>query len=90
MFQQKETAEDLEEVAIAYADVAGPEGELQIRLPKLLVQLGLALQVPKPTARSPKKPSSSTAKQPTAALISLSPPCLPASSSASASAPRLR
>ena len=42
MFQQKETAEDLEEVAIAYADVAGPEGALQIRLPKLLVQMGLA------------------------------------------------
>ena len=41
MFQQKETAEDLEEVAIAYADVAGPELN-QIRLPKLLVQLGLA------------------------------------------------
>jgi tyrosyl-tRNA synthetase len=41
MFQQKETAEDLEEVAIAYADVAGLEPG-QIRLPKLLVQLGLA------------------------------------------------
>ena len=42
MFQQKETAEDLEEVAVAYADVAGPAGALQIRLPKLLVQMGLA------------------------------------------------
>ena len=41
MFQQGETAEDLEEVAIAYADVAGP-GPNQIRLPKLLVQMGLA------------------------------------------------
>jgi tyrosyl-tRNA synthetase len=41
MFQQKETAEDLEEVAIAYADVAGPAPN-QIRLPKLLVQMGLA------------------------------------------------
>jgi len=41
MFQQKETAEDLEEVAIAYSDVAGPESN-QIRLPKLLVQIGLA------------------------------------------------
>jgi tyrosyl-tRNA synthetase len=40
MFQQKETAEDLEEVAVALADVAGP-GENQIRLPKLLVALGL-------------------------------------------------
>jgi len=41
MFQQKETAEDLEEVAISYADVAGSEPN-QIRLPKLLVALGLA------------------------------------------------
>jgi tyrosyl-tRNA synthetase len=45
MFQQKETAEDLEEVQIAYADLVGPSGapgSLQIRLPKLLIQLGLA------------------------------------------------
>jgi len=45
MFQQKETAEDLEEVSIAYADLVGPSGlpgVLQVRLPKLLVQLGLA------------------------------------------------
>ena len=45
MFQQKEVAEDLEEVAIAYADLVGPSGApgaLQIRLPKLLIQLGLA------------------------------------------------
>ena len=41
MFQQKETSEDLEEVAIRHADVAGPEPN-QIRLPKLLVQMGLA------------------------------------------------
>jgi tyrosyl-tRNA synthetase len=41
MFQQKETAEDLEEVAIAYAAIAGPEAK-QIRVPKLLVQMGLA------------------------------------------------
>jgi len=42
MFQQKETAEDLEEVTVAFADVAGPEGSKQIRLPKLLVAMGLA------------------------------------------------
>jgi tyrosyl-tRNA synthetase len=42
MFQQKETAEDLEEVAVAYTEVAGPPGELQIKVPKLLVTLGLA------------------------------------------------
>jgi tyrosyl-tRNA synthetase len=41
MFQQKETAEDLEEVQVAFADVAGAEPN-QIRLPKLLVALGLA------------------------------------------------
>jgi tyrosyl-tRNA synthetase len=45
MFQQKAVSEDLEEVSIAYADLVGPSGlpgELAIRLPKLLVQLGLA------------------------------------------------
>ena len=45
MFQQKEAAEDLEEVHIAYADLVGPAGApgaLQIRVPKLLVELGLA------------------------------------------------
>jgi tyrosyl-tRNA synthetase len=45
MFQQKETAEDLEEVHIAYADLVTPScppGELQIRTAKLLTQLGLA------------------------------------------------
>jgi tyrosyl-tRNA synthetase len=45
MFQQKAESEDLEEVHIAYADVAGPSGSsdgLQIRVPKLLVQSGLA------------------------------------------------
>ena len=41
MFQQKETAEDLEEVLISFADIAGQESN-QIRLPKLLVALGLA------------------------------------------------
>jgi tyrosyl-tRNA synthetase len=46
MFQQKEASEDLEEVHIAYADLVAPSsgepGTLQIRLPKLLIQLGLA------------------------------------------------
>ncbi len=45
MFQQKSAGEDLEEVHVAYADVAGPAGDrggVQIRLPKLLVQSGLA------------------------------------------------
>jgi len=45
MFQQKAVSEDVEEVSIAYADLVGPSGlpgALAIRLPKLLVQLGLA------------------------------------------------
>jgi len=45
MFQQKEAVEDLEEVHVAYADLVTPScppGELQIRLPKLLIQTGLA------------------------------------------------
>jgi len=45
MFQQKGLSEDIEEVSIAYADLVGPSGlpgALAIRLPKLLVQLGLA------------------------------------------------
>ena len=42
MFQAGETAEDLEEVAVPYASVAGPEGSTQVRLPKLLVAMGLA------------------------------------------------
>ena len=41
MFQQKETAEDLEEVAVAFDSVAGAEPN-QIRVPKLLVSMGLA------------------------------------------------
>lgn len=46
MFQQKSEVEDLTEVDIAYADLVAPSsgdaGSLQIRLPKLLIQLGLA------------------------------------------------
>ena len=45
MFQEKTESEDIEEVHVAYADLAGPPGNpggVQIRLPRLLVQLGLA------------------------------------------------
>src|SRR3954447_12092976 len=46
MFQQNSDSEDLEEVHVAWADVAGPaaaeDDDLRLRLPKLLVQLGLA------------------------------------------------
>lgn len=49
-FQHGETPEDLEEVRLNYADLVGPSGApnipggpgLQIRVPKLLVKLGLA------------------------------------------------
>jgi len=41
MFQQKGVAEDLEEISVAYSAVAGSEAN-QVRLPKLLVALGLA------------------------------------------------
>jgi tyrosyl-tRNA synthetase len=41
MFQQKEAAEDLEEVNVPLAEIAGAEPN-QIRLPRLLVHLGLA------------------------------------------------
>jgi len=42
MFQQKGESEDLDEVHIAYDDVAGPGDGLPVRLPKLLVALELA------------------------------------------------
>ncbi|MGB9407917.1 MAG: tyrosine--tRNA ligase [Terracidiphilus sp.] len=41
MFQRRRQSKDTEMVPVAYADVAGPEPN-QIRLPKLLVQMGLA------------------------------------------------
>ncbi len=49
-FQQRETPEDLEEVDVTFADLVGPSGVpatpgapgLQIRVPRLLVRLGLA------------------------------------------------
>ena len=45
MFQQKTTSEDLEEVRLTYADLVGTSslpGDFSIRLPKLLMSLGLA------------------------------------------------
>jgi tyrosyl-tRNA synthetase len=46
-FQQGETPEDLEEVHVSYADLVGPSDApsgsgMQIRVPKLLVRVGLA------------------------------------------------
>ncbi len=49
MFQQKGESEDIEEVSVAYEDVVGPSARktpeelLEIRLPKLLLQIGLAV-----------------------------------------------
>jgi tyrosyl-tRNA synthetase len=71
MFQQKETAEDLEEVAIAYADVAGPEPN-QIRLPKLLVQLGLAASGAEANRKIAEKAVKLDSELATNALIPLS------------------
>jgi tyrosyl-tRNA synthetase len=44
MFQQREVAEDLEEITVSYADLVGPSGSpgLQIRVAKLLLKTGLA------------------------------------------------
>jgi len=41
-FQQKSVAEDIEEVCVEYASVAGPDANT-VRLPKLLTQMGLAV-----------------------------------------------
>jgi tyrosyl-tRNA synthetase len=58
MFQQKGESEDIEEIHIAYADVEGPagaDGALQIRLPKLLVQLNLAASATEATRKITEK-----------------------------------
>ena len=75
MFQQKETAEDLEEVAVAYADVAGPEPN-QIRLPKLLVALGLAASNTEANRKIAEKAVKLDGESAAAALVPL--PTLPA------------
>jgi len=75
MFQQKETAEDLEEVAIAYVDVAGPdssEAPNQIRLPKLLVQLGLAASGAEANRKIAERAVKLDSEPATNALITLS------------------
>jgi tyrosyl-tRNA synthetase len=70
MFQQKETAEDLEEVPVAYSDVAGPEPN-QIRLPKLLVQMGLAASGAEANRKIAEKAVKLDGEQVSNALISL-------------------
>jgi tyrosyl-tRNA synthetase len=75
MFQQKETAEDLEEVAVAYADVASSEPN-QIRLPKLLVHLGLAASNAEANRKIAEKAVKLDGELSAAAIISV--PALPA------------
>ena len=66
MFQQKETAENLEEVHIAYGDLVSPTcpaGELQIRTAKLLTQLGLAASGTEASRKIAEKAVKSTVKR---------------------------
>ena len=79
MFQQKEVAEDLEEVSIAYADLVGPSGApgaLQIRLPKLLIHLGLAASGAEASRKIAEKAVKLDGEPASSALIPI--PALPA------------
>jgi tyrosyl-tRNA synthetase len=85
MFQQKEAAEDLEEVAVAYADLVAPaglpnpadqSGPLHIRLPKLLIQLGLAASGAEASRKLAEKAVKLDGEVATNALIPI--PALPA------------
>lgn len=80
MFQQKETSEDLEEVHIAYADLTAPSsgeaGALQIRVPKLLIQLGLAASGAEASRKLAEKAVKLDGEVVTNALVTL--PGLPA------------
>jgi tyrosyl-tRNA synthetase len=80
MFQQKETSEDLEEVHIAYADLVAPSsgeaGALQIRVPRLLIQLGLAASGAEASRKLAEKAVKLDGEIVTNALITL--PTLPA------------
>jgi tyrosyl-tRNA synthetase len=75
MFQQKEISEDLEEVLISFADVAGSEPN-QLRLPKLLVALGLAASNAEANRKIAEKAVKLDGEPAAAALISV--PVLPA------------
>jgi tyrosyl-tRNA synthetase len=75
MFQQKETAEDLEEVAVTFADVAGSEPN-QLRLPKLLAALGLAASNAEANRKIAEKAVKLDGEAAAASLISV--PVLPA------------
>jgi tyrosyl-tRNA synthetase len=70
MFQQKETSEDLEEVTIAFSDVAAPVPN-KIRLPKLLVQMGLAASGVEANRKIAEKAVKLDGESATGALISV-------------------
>lgn len=74
MFQQKGESEDIEEVQVAYSDLvgpAGPPGGLQIRLPKLLIQLGLAASGAEASRKIAEKAVKLDGETATNALISI-------------------
>ena len=74
MFQQKAESEDLEEVAVAYVDLVGPAGApgtLQIRLPKLLVQVGLAASGAEASRKISEKAAKVDGEVVTNAIVSL-------------------
>jgi tyrosyl-tRNA synthetase len=75
MFQQKETVEDLSEVLISLADVAGTEPN-QLRLPKLLVKMGLATSGAEANRKLAEKAVKLDGETASAAIISV--PALPA------------
>ncbi|HET7104834.1 MAG TPA: tyrosine--tRNA ligase, partial [Terracidiphilus sp.] len=72
MFQQKEAVEDLEEVAVALADVAGPEPH-SVRLPKLLVRLGLAASASEANRKITEKAVKLDGEPATGAHVSVGP-----------------
>jgi len=70
MFQQKETAEDLEEVLISFADVSSQEPN-QIRIQKLLVALGLAASNAEANRKIAEKAVKLDGETTTGALVAL-------------------
>jgi tyrosyl-tRNA synthetase len=72
MFQQGETAEDLDEVTVAFAEVGGSEPN-QIRLPKLLVAMGLAASGTEANRKIAEKAVKLDGETATGNIVSVSP-----------------
>jgi tyrosyl-tRNA synthetase len=70
MYQQKETAEDLQEVTVAFAEIAGSEPN-QLRLPKLLVALGLVASGAEASRKIAEKAVKLDGESAVAALVSI-------------------